>query len=476
MTARSSKPNPPAAWWTDAPATTASTGARTTHASAKPNKAKLSLEPNGEAPKVLHCPACARTNPAHAFYCYFDGKPLFKELQQTPLHLGSLLFPTPFCFSNGQACTNFNQLALACTNLWDEARELLAGGIWTTFFAAMGRQDLALAARQASQVADPDQGLTQLLEKFPADAEFLRLPKLGLGAAEVQLDKVAPGTDYTFDLVIQNQGNLVLHGMVVSNFEWLVFGDPVKPTATGPVNARICEEPLVHGGWPREKMFQTRTGCTIPVFILGSKLRAGLKPMLGDIIVDSNGGAATLPVRLDVPIRPFPRGVYGSDVLADVRTPRELAVKAKKAPKEAGALFEQGAVKAWYASNGWTYPIDGSVGVGAGAVQHFFEVLGLTSAPRLEIDTRGITVSGRVGDVLCAQVTLRAVEPKPLHAQAWSNQEWVQPGPFKYVGNKVQIPLRIVVPVGLGDTPEARITIQGNGQQRFVVPVQVSPW
>ena len=32
-------------------------------------------------------------------------------------------------------------------------------------------------------------------------------------------------------------------------------------------------------------------------------------------------------------------------------------------------------MKAWYASNGWTYPIQGSHGSGRGAVQQFFERL-----------------------------------------------------------------------------------------------------
>ena len=43
---------------------------------------------------------------------------------------------------------------------------------------------------------------------------------------------------------------------------------------------------------------------------------------------------------------------------------RELAVKAKAHLKEAAVLFEQGAVKAWYVSNGWTYPIQGTEGKG----------------------------------------------------------------------------------------------------------------
>jgi hypothetical protein len=221
-------------------------------------------------------------------------------------------------------------------------------------------------------------------------------------------------------------------------------------------------------------MFQTRLGCTIPVLIRGDKLRAGLKPLLGEIIVDTNGGAITVPVRVEIPIRPFPKGVYANDVLAGVRLPRELAARAKAFPNEAGLLFEQGAVKAWYASNGWTYPIEGADGLGAGAVQQFFEALGLTKPPRLEIDTTTLTLEGKVGESLSTLVTLRTRDGKPVYAQAWSNQDWVKLGALKYRGTKLQIPVEIVVPGDCGDSAQAELTIQGNAQQRFVVPISVA--
>ena len=65
------------------------------------------------------------------------------------------------------------------------------------------------------------------------------------------------------------------------------------------------------------------------------------------------------PVRSNVPVRSFPKGQYTNDVLAGARSPQELAVKARAHPKDAAVLFEQGAVKAWYATNGWSYPIQG---------------------------------------------------------------------------------------------------------------------
>jgi hypothetical protein len=424
------------------------------------------------------CPGCSRINPPDAYYCHFDGKPLFRDLEQTPLHIGTLPFPMPFCFSNGQACTNFNQLALSCNNLWLEARELMTDGIWATFFSSMGRLDLAAAARQAAKEPDPDRGLTQLLERFPADSDFLRPPKLGVGCTGVNLGELMPGTDYTFDLAIQNQGMLLLHGTVSSNFDWLAFGDPIEPLPAEQEAPRVraCGSSVVShsAGRRTEKMFQTRHGCVIPVVVLGSKLRAGRKPLRGEIIVDTNGGTITVPLRADIPIRPFPRDVRGNDVLAGVCSPRELALKARESPKRAGVLFEQGAVKAWYASNGWTYPIDGADGSGTGAVQQFFEALGLTKPPRLEIDTSFLMFKGTIGESLQTRVMLRTQDAKPVYAQAWSNQPWVKPGPVRYMGAKVQIPVEIIVPDNIEEVAQAQLTIQGNGKQRFVVPVTVS--
>jgi hypothetical protein len=359
----------------------------------------------------------------------------------------------PFYFADGQMCANFNQLALACDERWDEAKALLAAGYWPTFFGTIGRLDLAAAAKQAAAEPDADLGLSLLLEKLPADPDALRPPRLAIEPAERYLGLLAPGTDRTFELMIINQGMLVLRGMVLSNSEWLVFGDRAGPS---------------------QKMFQTRNFCSILVRVLGHKLRAGNKALQGEVVVDTNGGAITLTVRADVPVIPFPTGVYGNDALAGARSPHEIALKAKQFPREAALLFEQLAVKAWYECNGWTYPVEGSAGSGKGAVQQFFEALGLTRPPLLQIDTAFLMFKGRVGELVSKRVTLSTEEAKPVYAQAWSNQEWVKIGTIKYLGNKVKIPVEIATPPRPGETLTAEVIVQGNGKQRFVVPVTLT--
>jgi len=442
----------------------------------KPNHAKLSKARDAEVRKPTRCPSCSRLNPPEGFYCHHDGAPLFKDLQPMALNVGSVPFPSPFCFSDGRACANFNQLAHACNSHWEEARTLLADGIWPAFFGAMGRLDLAAVARQAAKEPDPDRGLSLLLEKLPADPQFLRPPMLALGATEVNLGRLKPGTDLIFELAILNQGMLLLHGVATSNCDWLVFGEQVGSFAgDGGPTWVLGGEQQEHGEHPgqAQKLFQTRLGCTLSVRVLGNRLRAGLKPLLGELIIETNGGAVTLPVRAEIPIRPFPKGTAPTNVLAGVTSPRELALKAKASPREAGALFERGAVKAWYAGNGWTYPIEGSDGSGIGAVQQFFEALGLTQPPRLEIDTSSLRFKARTGDCLSTGLTVRTKDAKPVYAHAWSNQDWIKFGPIKCKGPKAKIPVEITVPASPGETVHAEVTIQGNGKQQFVVPVLV---
>ncbi|MFN4258426.1 MAG: hypothetical protein ACK4RK_03960 [Gemmataceae bacterium] len=439
-----------------------------------PHHAKLLLNGDGTTRLPLRCPACARLNPAGAFYCYHDGKPLHPELRPNPVNVGNVPFPAPFCFSDGQTCTNFNQLAVACHSHWEESKTLLADGIWAVYLGAMGRLDLAAAARQAAQNPDTDRGLSEFLAKLPADAEFLRRPQPAFECGAVNLGQLMPKVDVLFQVAVRNEGMLLLHGVCSATCDWLLFGDWVASAGTSSVRV-TAYDPRLDGerAWAPEKRFQTRTGGTIPVRVVGDKLRAGLKPLTAEIILDTNGGMIALPVQAHVPIRPFPRGAHANNVLAGVVSPRELAVKARQHPREAGLLFEQGAIKAWYASNGWTYPIEGRDGSGVAAVQQFFEVLGLTQPPRLEIDHDSLTFTGKIGERLTALIRVCTPDGKPVYAHAWSDQEWLHIGPIKYRGTKVKIPLEIIIPDQAEEVLHAQLTIQGNGEQCFVVPVAV---
>ena len=55
-----------------------------------------------------------------------------------PVAVGSQAFSSPFVFPSGRACRNFNELALACQEEWDSAKEMLQQGFLGTFLGEPG--------------------------------------------------------------------------------------------------------------------------------------------------------------------------------------------------------------------------------------------------------------------------------------------------------------------------------------------------
>src|SRR5207244_5104129 len=123
--------------------------------------------------------------------------------------------------------------------------------------------------------------------------------------------------------------------------------------------------------------------------------RASNKAIETQIVIESSGGTKTIVVRADVPVKPFPTGLLGG-----AKSPRQVAEKAKPQAKEAAVLFERGEVRNWYKDNGWTYPVQGRDASGLGAVQQFFEALGLTPAPKVDVSQKSLTLTGSPGQKL----------------------------------------------------------------------------
>jgi hypothetical protein len=392
------------------------------------------------------CTRCSRTNPRDALYCYFDGAALEGGSGQArPAAVAA--FPNPFVFPSGQSCRTFDELGQACLREWRGALGLLTQGYLERFLGALGRADLALAARNAAAFPDPDRGLDQLLAQLPT--RTVQAPKLHAAPGEVSLGTVAVGAVQHFDLHLSNRGQRLLYGSVVSGCKWLTLGEAAGST---------------------QKLFQLRDETVIPVQVRGEHLRAGAKPLEGRLVIESNGGTSTVTVQAQVPVRPFPEGV-----LAGAVTPRELASKAKAAPKEAARLFESGAVARWYKANGWDYPVPGPAASGVAAVQQFFEALGLTRPPRLEISEQSLTVHGAPGERLHRSLQVRSPEKRPVFAHARTDQPWLHVGPIRLAGPAAVIPLEITAAPGqAGHVLQGRVLITSNGNQRFVVPVSLA--
>jgi hypothetical protein len=395
---------------------------------------------------VQTCSRCARVNPDEASYCYYDGVALGGHRGNgAPVNTGVQPFPLPFTFPSGKTCRNFDQLGLGCQEQWSEALELLQQGYLESFLGSLGRADLARAAREAARVEDRDRGLDEFLAKLPTDV--VEGAKLEVEPTIVNLGVLRPHEDRQWELHLANKGMRLLYGSVAcDDCLWLAVGD--SPGAP-------------------QKWFQFTTETDVLVHVRGKHLRAGPQPVEGRLLTESNGGSITVLVRAEVPVKPYPDGL-----LAGARTPRQLAEKAKASPKEAAALFESGAVAQWYRDNGWIYPVQGPVASDMGAVQQFFEALGLTKPPKIEVSVQSVTLAGNVGVELCHLLKVRTEENRPVYAHGVSDQPWLEVGRARLSGRVATLPLVVpAVPDCEGETLQATVNIVANGNQRFTIPV-----
>jgi hypothetical protein len=393
------------------------------------------------------CLICGRVNPPGAVYCYHDGTCLLGSTEG-PLDTGAQPFQSPFVFPSGRSSRSFDELVLAAEACWDEAVEALRDGFLTTFLGGLGRLDLARLARQATNGPDLDRALHELLERMPASSR--RPPQLFVQPREIDLGIVSRSETRPLLVRLENQGmGLVLGDIGSEDAPWLVVGEPP--------------------GTPR-KVFEFRQELLIPVHVLGERMRAGAKPLLGMLVVESNGGAFTIPVRASVPAEPFPDGI-----LAGAVSPRQLAEKARTAAKEAAGHFESGAVKSWYEANGWTYPVQGTQAGGLGGVQQFFEALGLTTPPKIELAEQEIRLAGKPGERLEHSLRLASPELRPVYASARSEAPWIVIDRISGEGRKKKIKLVVPeVPDTPGETLRGEVQIEANGNQRFTVAVTLA--
>lgn len=396
----------------------------------------------------LVCRNCHRVNPADALYCYHDGAVLNGHPGGSgPVAVGACQFHNPFVFPSGRRCRSFDELVLACESSWSEAQDLLRQGYLESFLGGLGRADLARTAKQLAGSSDPERALDEFLSKLPAST---REPaRLEVRPLEVNLGLLSRDQDQRITLDLANAGMGLLSGSVSTDCDWLTLGDG--------------------GGSPR-KLVQFRTEISIPVRVIAKCLRAGAKKLEGRLNVETNGGGATVVIRAEVPVQPFPSGV-----LAGAKTPRELASKAKHSIKEAAPCFERGEIEQWYASNGWTYPVVGPCFSGIHAIQQFFEALGLVTPPKVEISTRTVHLAGSSGNALTEEIKVQAEEKKPVFAHGVSNAPWLTVGKTILEGRVVRIPISVpAVPALPGERLQARVDVTANGNQRFAVEVTLN--
>src|SRR5262245_52379373 len=407
------------------------------------------LPPSKGKAMTLICRGCSRVNPPGALFCYHDGLALGNgDRPAGPLAVGAQPFLSPFVFPSGRVCRNFDELALAADELWEEAQDLLREGSLAGFLGSIGRADLGRIARQAAAAADLNRALDDFLGRLPTSG---REPaRLYAHPLAVNLGLVKKGDSHPFQLHLVNQGRGLLHGhLSTEETPWLVLGDPP--------------------GVPR-RLFECHQDLTLPVHVHLDRLRAAARPQEGRILIESSGGSLAVVVRADRPVQPFEGGL-----LAGVLTPRQVAGRARRSPTRAAFSLESGAVAAWYDANGWTYPIQGPQATGLGAVQQFFEALGLTTPPRVELSETSVKFQGDPGTALEHTLRLKAAENRPVYAHATSTAPWLRVGRISLEGRTARIRLQVPsVPEMPGETLQGKLLVSANGNQRFTVAVSLS--
>ncbi|MER3416055.1 MAG: hypothetical protein C4297_07590 [Gemmataceae bacterium] len=405
-------------------------------------------DPQADATRwpVVRCPRCGVAQPSGARYCHSDGEPL-PGIAPAAENDADVFFSVPFVFPWGRQARTLHELALGFCDDWETSVHLVREGLLATFFAqALGRDDLAELAQTAAQIADGSQALDWLLDKLPV---HLSGPQLSVEPLHVHLGQLARDGQTHFDLHIVNQGLRLLRGRVtIEDTAWLSLA------AEEPVQCRdfTCEREL-----------------TVTVYARGAQMPAGAACQ-GRLLVDSNGGQAGVRVLASVPVVPYPSGV-----LAGARSPRQLAKLACGHPGRAWTDFASGAVAAWFAQNGWSYPVRPPYANGLAAVQQFLEAAGLVRTPRIKLLTKGIVVRAPAGRTFPIRVRLRALDAKPIYVRAECAVPWITLGEPLLTGRRAVVPVSVTVPeCAPGTTLAAHIDLYANGATHFQVPVRVT--
>jgi hypothetical protein len=344
----------------------------------------------------LLCPRCQRANPGEAVFCHFDGVVL---RQDYGAGRAAGLLPQEFVFPSGRRCRTFDELVQGCQYEWEDAREILRRGDFAPYLARLGRHDLARAAQEARAHPDPDIALHEFVASLPAVQA--QGPRLDLRPRRIQVGPLPAGRQTEVRLTVVNQGKGILQGKLTvgDGARWLRIDD-----GDDPAHAALKT--------PREQHVTLR---------LDSRGLAAWQAYSGRLTVITNGGIAEVPVRLSVTAVPYPRPPFQGALSA-----RELAEWMRADPRSAVPALESGEVARWFAANGWAYPVPGELAPGIAAVQQFFEHLGLSKPPPVELSAPAVELEfGPAGAAAC-QVTLRTPSRKWVYAHVDSDVPWLR--------------------------------------------------
>lgn len=397
--------------------------------------------------RPLVCPRCQRSNPAEAVFCHFDGA----ELRPAVGHadpLRSLRLASPFVFPSGRSCGTYEELARACQDDWETACGLLREGIFRQYLASIGRMDLARAAEEAALETDRDLALDSLLGRLPGVTR--QGPRLDLKPRRWVLGTLRSGDTCDLLLTVLNQGRGLLHGTVRVDpgTPWLRVGEG---PGNGECRLKTADQQAVvveldTRGLPAPHTYSTK------------------------LTVITNGGAAEVPVRLDLAVQPFALGPFKG-----AASPREMAERMRQQPKPAVPLLESGEVARWFQANGWQYPVQGPAARGVAAVQQFFEGMGLSKPPGVQLSQTTLAVRSRGRETQRCEVQLQTTAKKWVYAHVASDAAWL-----RVVTPDVSGPQQATISLELdgaalpaGSVQEATVRVAANAGQELTLHVSV---
>ena len=273
-------------------------------------------------------------------------------------------------------------------------------------------------------------------------------PRLDLSPRRVHLGNVLAGEKRQVELTVSNQGQGVLSGTltIAEGGEWLRIGGG----GNGQYELKT----------PREQ----KVSLQVDTRGLPASQTYGAK-----LTIVTNGGAVEVPVRMDLAAHPFPKAPFQG-----ARAPRELAERMRSQPKAAVPMLESGDISRWFAANGWNYPIRGTPARGVAGVQQFFECMGLSKPPVVQLAQPEVRVNCSAGSPVRSQVTVQTAAKKWVYANVESDSPWL-----KVLTPQVAGPQHAAITFEVdprlaprGRTADATLTVSANGGQTLIVRVR----
>ncbi len=185
------------------------------------------------------------------------------------------------------------------------------------------------------------------------------------------------------------------------------------------------------------------------------------------LTVITNGGVVEVMARMELVAQPFTRPPFHG-----AKTPRDLAERMRKYPKAAVPALESGEVSRWFTSNGWSFPIRGAQAKGVAGVQQFFETMGLSKPPVVQVAPADVRLACTYPENVRSQVGLQTGAKKWVYAVITSDNPWLRVlTPHVSGPQQATIAFEVDPRQGNGTPLEGKLHISANGGQVLVVKV-----